>query len=1067
MPEIPLSDLFGADPYTALTPGGEDITRRPGQAVQQLVDWNLPGAWNAMLAPEKLTPAERDRFLRKQGLIGGPFESVFRVMSNPAMIASLILAYKFPVPNAKNLFKFSKRISGLQAKFPFLGRITSSWTIFRGTDVPNAIGDITRTVVRFKDKYGIRWREGLAEFQQVTGRSPNLREQVMLSSWLDGLHKSVRGFKEVGPLMPTLEQHMSPALLKLGHSNRAVLNEMWKETFEGVTNRKAILKAYARQKKMGLEDDTLDQFIEFVRNPKKVPDYFPHRALKSEEEFRALMQTLVQGTGQRIQSAATRKKALQWLGPEFQRRKHAMLPSLEDLNEIKDVVDQGALRKMQGTVRDNLLKAARKAGIREQVVGKLEDLPLNRLMTEYPKWLQGEEARKFAHILADNPPKQYSLKLRPVLDNYTHTMATTQAWTIKGGGERMVAALDEAKALAATGNPHAKVRAEMLENTYIPMTMGRQSFRQVIRGQMWDQEMTKLALRLDNPTMKGLLGEKMTGYLRDSLKQSRGALSLNNLMRKAAGYFYINALGINVASSFKNLLQVVLTTGPSVGYRTAARGMERAFQKSHRYFALRFGTKKLDHLSALKAAYPEFAEAGLAGSPITDEVLENALQNAYNLQNLAVGKTAKTAEKIGRSMMSIFSASEHAVRLATFEAGMLHASRVKLPMNAAISFSRELVERTQFTFGVHNTPYFLLDKGPLFRQFLNFPTKMLEFVSQTALRMGSGAIDPKTGLEKSWLGYNPGTVARLIAGSVIALELGDAVGIDAGDALIGGALPGFTEAGKPFAPLPLVPPAIQLAGAAAMGLGTGDFSELLHSTPLLVPGGVQLYRSMGLLPPGIPGGEMGRKAAQWAERTYADYEQPAPDGRIAVFSGKGVLKGYYTPWELVRAGLGIKGREMQTEEELVRMLVTNRDQIREYRREFLDKLFTNNPKGASDVQKEFKGRFGFELPVSERDLEAMQARRRMTRMEQVFRTLPPGPAREHFGRLIESALGTEGAGLLGIEPSLLGAPKPVRERARGRVTRPGPYLNRMGPTEAVNPATIGRQPYPQVSRFGF
>lgn len=1059
-------DLLGGyseDPVVRTDPAG-----RVGQASQLALDADLPGAWAAMFQPEALTPPERDRLLRKHNLTGGPFDAVMRTVTNPAFLISMYLSYKFPVPTAENMFKLSRKVEGMTARFPFLGRITSAWTTMRGTNVPDTLAEIAANRKAFGEKYTVKMRDIMERFRIDTGKLPNKREGVMLASWLDGLHKPMRGFDEVGILMPDLEKAMSPQLLEVGRKTRGVLDEMWTETFADLKNRRQILKAIYRQKKAGFNDDVLDQLAGWINDPTKVPDYLPHRTLKTEEEFRSLMATLVQGTDKKEVSAKAQKKILQWLGPEFEKRKHAMMPSLQDLNEVMDVVDPGAYRRMNGVVKTNIIEGARRFGVRDTMLAKMEQMELPEMTTQYPQWMQGEEAKAFALAIAENPPKQYSLSLVPVFHNYNNTMASTFAWTIKGGGEKMMENLKVAKALAAGGDPHAKVRAEMLENTYIPMAMGRQDFKNAVRAQIWDQEMTKLAVRLDTPGFRGVLGDNLTDYLRDNLKQTRGAFSLLNLERKSAAYFYVSALGLNPASAIQNFMSMAYT-GSVIGPKSTLVGGKIAMEKAKTYYGMRF--KGATHLDSLREAYPEFHAAGLAPGSLIDETMENALQNAYNLQSLPAGKAVKVADRITRAAMSLFSTTEHANRLATFEGAMYHAKRTGMTdPNAMIQFGRRVVAATQFTPGIESTPYFLLDKGPLFKQFLQYPFKALEFVTRTALTLGGGAIDPKTGKEMSLMGINPGTFARLVAGSVLATELGDAIGVDFGQTtLLGGPLLASQKniEGHPFAPIPALPPAIQLAGAAAMGVGSGDFSALLHSTPLLVPGGVAAYRAMGLLPPGVPGSAMGQAAAKWAERSYADYQAPAPDGRIGIYSGKGVLKGFYTPWEVFKQGLGIRGGGPQKEQETLETLVKNRDQIREYRRNYYDSLLTNNFRQASVIQREFQGRFGFALPVAQADLKAVQVRRKMTRLEQVLQTMPEGPARQHFGQMIGAALGAEAPGLLGVSPDLLSQPTKVREKARSSNLRPSPYLNQMGPTETVEPSQIGRQPYPQTGNFGF
>ncbi len=581
-----------------------------------------------------------------------------------------------------------------------------------------------------------------------------------------------------------------------------------------------------------------------------------------------------------------------------------------------------------------------------------------------------------------------------------------------------------------------------------------------MRAQLWSQGTQQLALKLEHsPGFRKILGDKATNSLIAGMKASKGAFSIHNLERKAAGYFYLSTLGLNPGSALKNTLQLVLTTGPVLGYRTTAAGLGEAMRKSHKYFALRLGPRKIGHENALRKAYPEFAETGLIASPITEEAVQNSLVNAYEIAARPAGAT-KIADKVQRAMMSMFTASETTVRLATFEAGMIHARRAKMPAEAAIEFSRRIVEKTQFLTGPQNTPFFLLDRGPLTRQLAQFPFRMLEFVTTTALTMGSGAINPRTGKEMNWLGFNPGTFARMVAGSVLALELGDAMNWNTGDALVGGALPTFQPAGKILAPLPVVPPFWQIAGSLAAGLGSGDYTELMRSTPLMVPGGTSLFRTMGLLPPEVPGSGLGQVMSKAFQRTYADYSQPAPDGRIAVFSGKGTLKGYYRPWELVKYGMGVKGGDIEKEQILLQTMVKNRDQIREARKSYMDARFRNNAREANQISEDFAKRFGFVLPVTAKDMKATQLRRQMTRLEQVASTMPPGPARDNMVQLIAATLGATGEQVLGIDPQLLGQKSAVRQAARTAnigATRFNAQTD-LSPFDQVNPSKIGRQP---------
>jgi hypothetical protein len=1049
--------------------------------MQQAFSGDLPAVWRAAFQPKELTPVERDQLLRKWGLDQGPYAQVFKTLTNPLLIASLALAHKFPIPSGDNIFKLSKAMQGFAAKFPVLRHLASMQGLFQGmkrtgsaADFVDEFGFIIKDVHDFRSKYGGLFAAHLETFRRGTGHLPKLNEQRMVAAWLDGLHKPLRGFQGkhgkirlgsgetttvidgVGTLMPGLEQRMGGPTLQLAKGFRQTLDDQWREVFSDVKGRKRILAAISRQKAAGFGDDISEAMSEFLRNPKKIPDYFPRRILQSEEDFRKLIAVLTESASAKKFAKSGVRKMGMWASPEIYKRKFQMLPSFQDLDAMGDLVDKGARSRLDILTKSRLIHQARVAGVRGSTIAMMKRLPLRELEETYPKLFQPAEAQKIATLLAEHRPSEYSLKLMPVISQYNHTLAGTYAWTIKGGGEKAVQMLDELK-FRGKVNSVARYQAHILEETYIPLAMGRGTFRNALRAQMWSQANQTLAVKLESsPGLRKILGESATNSLVAGMKSSKGAFSLVNLERKTAGYFYLSTLGLNPGSALKNTLQLVLTTGPVIGYRTAAAGLGEAMRKSHKYFALRLGPRRFGHDKALRAAYPEFGKAGLVASPLTEEAVQNTLINAHEIAALPSGVT-KVADKVKRAMMSLFATSETTVRLASFEAGMIHARRAKMPMEAAIEFSRRLVEKTQFLTGPQNTPFFLVDRSPLVRQLAQFPLRMLEFATVTAMSLGSGAIDPRTGKEMNFLGVNPGTFARMIAGSIIAMELGEAMNWNVGDALIGGALPTFTPAGKVLAPIPVVPPFFQILGAAGVGLGSGDFSELARSTPLLIPGGTAIFRAMGLVP-GLPG-NVGQVAAKAFERTYADYSQPAPDGRIALFSGRGTLKGFYRPWEIIRYGLGVKGGDIEKESLLLETLVKNRDQIREARQTYMDARFRNNASEANQILEGFKQRFGFNLPVTEKDMRAMQLRRQMTRLEQVVRTLPPGPARNQLVQLIAATLGTQGQQVLGVDPTILGEPSAVRQAARtANIGRPGFNAARnLGPLDTINPQTIGRQ----------
>lgn len=1039
---------------------------RPQQAVSSLLSGDVEGAWQSMLAPQTLTPRERDQLLGKLGVTGTVYENVFQAVTNPILILSLIVSHKFPVPVGDALFKLSRQVSGMASRLPILRSLASPQAIFRGQPIWDDMVKVAADVMDFKKRYGEEAAVALTKFQKATGRLPSSREQVMVSAWLDGLHKNLRGWgkageklrigsgettatlKGVGALFPGLEGKMGRPLLGLAQDLKARFERQRIEIFEKPENRRNLVRVILKLTKQGLIDDDMAQFI---RDPGKIVDYFPHRSIQTDEDFRRLIAVMTQSGSRRFAKAAE-NKATQWISPEVMERKWAMIPDRQDLKSVQDLMDPEAWTRLQRGLKARVFNAARTAGISMNSIRKMDALPIDEVMEKYPTLMQPAEAEHMAGALLAAMPRQYSLKLMPVLNSYDHTLAGTYAWTVRGGGIKMQGHINEARAFAQAGDARAKWRSGYLENTLLPQMMGRGTFRQAIRAQMWDQGMARTAAALDSPAISKVLGEKLTGSLKEHLKNSHGAFNFNAMQARASGYFYLSTLGLNVGSALTNLLQNVLTTGPTLGFRTAAAGASAAMQKSHKYFALRLGGRAISHEAALLKAFPEFGQAGLVSAPITEEVIAHTLQNAYNVSRLP-GAVVKTSEKISRAMMSLFTASETANRLIAFESGMIHARRAKMPIDSAIQFSRKVVDVTQFPAGVHNTPAILANLPPLARQFLGFPVKMLEFATSTAMTLGSEG--------KNVFGYNPGTFARMIAGSVIAMELGDTMGLDLRNALFTGAIPLPEKTGRPFSPLPVVPPFFQITGAAATGLVSGDFSDLARSTPLLIPGGIQAFKLAGLMPG--PLSEPGQAFARGFERTYVDYNQPSPDGRYAVYSGQGTFRGFYNSWDLVKFGFGVRGGDLDKETNLLETITRGRDEIVQSKRDYLDALFRNDPRTANRTAQGFEKKFGFKIPVSQNDVKVMQTRRTVTRLEQLIRTTPPGEARNQLISLVQVTLGSTAAETLGVDPTMFGQTRPQAEKSRQayRRTFPNNRFNPhtdLGPQDEVNPQKIGRQP---------
>jgi hypothetical protein len=679
-----------------------------------------------------------------------------------------------------------------------------------------------------------------------------------------------------------------------------------------------------------------------------------------------------------------------------------MVPSIRDLDEIKDFVDPAAYAAIK--------KRMAKSGM---------------------QLVQGEAPETL----------EYSLRLMDSSSIYAHSSASMYSWTARGNGERL---LDETTKLALNKD---RVRVKMLIDQYIPAMMGKMSYQQAHHGEIWAQRLHRWYTWLESDHAKKFIPKDVRGFLQDRMIDSKGQYTITPMTRAMSGLLYTGALGGNVVSSVKNLFQLVLTTAPTLGPEYLWYGIRNAFSKTGKYFKLRF-EKGMEHGKAMRAAYPEFHEAGIAASPIIDDTIGHTLSAAYD--NFSVSKLptggklagiSSTMEKVQRALMSVFAASERTVRLVSFEGayklGMDDLARSARETGLkftkaersreAIKFGRKVVEETQFVAGVPNAPYILVDKGPLTRQFMHFPLRYMEFLFKTGGRIGSAQM-PGTKL------HNWKTTANAVLWAEGVAHLGmETTDFALGQALMPGALPWAKEYG-PGAPIPLIPPAYGAFMAAASDLASGDmtFSESKKAAALLVPGGIALSRALGSLP--VYGSD---KAARAMMRPYADYKSPTPDGRYPMYSGRGNLMGYMKPSQIFVAALGLPVGSplVQDERFLYKWLLKNRDRIRGMKREYINAVLRGNMKESRRIDKAFGKAFpeikSIKMIIDEKDFERAKTLRKITRMEKLLDTLPP-EMRPLYAQALETAMMQMSPEFLGLEQGALieGATAKAREPMR-------------------------------------
>lgn len=238
-------------------------------------------------------------------------------------------------------------------------------------------------------------------------------------------------------------------------------------------------------------------------------------------------------------------------------------------------------------------------------------------------------------------------------------------------------------------------------------------------------------------------------------------------------------------------------------------------------------------------------------------------------------------------------------------------------------------------------------------------------------------------------------------------------------------------------------------------------TPLLSSTPLLVPGGVQLSRMSTAL---------GEAFARPINRKYADYDHPLPDGRVPVMSPSGQLIGYYTPTQLWAKSIGFGDVAGSREVALNQYLLGQRDRLRDYRRRYMEAAYAGDIDKAraidADYQKAYPGMGTLRDTLKKSDIEALHLRREIPRIERLLQTLPP-EQRSVFGQIVSVSLGAQGANFLGIDPTLLEKGGTVKSRAEFRSHPPRPTTLDEGFGSAQLMRQFGEQRRDELTQTGF
>jgi hypothetical protein len=1005
---------------------------RPQLMFGNLLQGDIDGMTRAMLSPSSLTPSQmkkvRDILMpgRKTNPILG---TILDIATNPLVIIGLAVGlWKFPLGSTKSLLDLRK---GLLPKVAAMGPMASKLhdAMMNLRHVPglfeNVLG-ITRETTEFASKH---WNKVDDIFRQAGPLTK--AESLLVAARLDGLHKvehymvkalrnepEWKAFMGGGdiPIALNIQNSMSPRLIKLSDQLRGWYNSVRSELMDNPEVKQRIKNAV---EKKGL------------RFGEDVIDYFPHQG-----NFNKYYQQSLRGaTGVQYRKWLHQEVA-EKVGREEIQRLGGMFANIDDLKLLEET---GAIRRgFSNTVQTIITRQSAEAG---QVVGGIWDDILKlglddaqqrvefvRRMRDYYTKGAGKhldfvgrlgnkrkvadtldamagalqdarfagtdavqkELLEIGRVLAE--PANYSLNPFEATGRYINSVASSYAWHGTGLGKQVMDTI--AKPGIFREAPHLE---SYLLDDILPHIQGLKTFQQMTRSLNYSVRKEKIFNWLkNNPMIDDVVGSDRKKWLLDYFGKAKSLSSSEAMGAAISHHFYLTALGANLSSSSKNMLQSFVTTinTPGIGLRGMWYGLkgfggeEGLLVKMERYLSHIGGGMK--PTEAFNQAFPEFVKDAGNASKIVDAMLAGDIAREGYARVVQKG-VIESAKKI---LMAPFAMSEAGNRLLAYYSGrnahLFHNASKLMKASAgekaallaeAGSVGQTLNMFANFTGGPLGLPRALINMAPQWRQFMHFPLRFMGFL-HGSMRLG---IDPN---KLDW-----GTMGRALAGSTtMYLVARNLLKTDISGGLLTGALPLPQYEKAPFYPWPLVPPIAQIGGATVKAVMSGDLSGLGDVGALLVPGGIA-----------------GRRAYKSLSPRFADYRNPTPDGRISLYNNEGALISNMTPMELSLRAIGLRPASLSAEAGAAKWLLGQRDRIRGYRREYTQALFENDTGRAEKINQEFQRIYPElgPLQIKKSDIRALENRREISRLHRISRGIS-----KDYRPLFEQVIGEASLGRL-------------------------------------------------------
>jgi hypothetical protein len=122
---------------------------------------------------------------------------------------------------------------------------------------------------------------------------------------------------------------------------------------------------------------------------------------------------------------------------------------------------------------------------------------------------------------------------------------------------------------------------------------------------------------------------------------------------------------------------------------------------------------------------------------------------------------------------------------------------------------------------------------------------------------------------------------------------------------------------------------------------------------------------------------------------------------IPVYKDDGTLQSFSSPLELVMRGVGFNPQKFQSPEAATKFLLANRRQIVDLKRKYKDAVLANNMPLATQIEGEYRTRFGVSMTVKPTEWDQAIKLREVSVSERMVDTLP-GEVRGAFQQALAS-----------------------------------------------------------------